>query len=312
MFKIFFDWTYIAQDKIVSCKHAKQLPICFNSALGNFEVPHMLTVYENFKELGIFTIQEFLEAKISVKTKIDVDWFTMLDMIPLELLQIGVGEDPHPFSEAFRGILKPKNFMQLHRDINPFRNENAIGKWARDLHMPDIGFMWQELCLKSKHLPNKKLGCFHVEFLNRAFRFNDIVSLYSDHSPLCPSCSCVNDSYVHFFWECSRAQPIWILLIPWMEMLAPPGENDIDKRNCLLSNFESPLLINLSGFCKRYLYLSRICHFTATVNDFFLCLKHLRENHYNQCKYLRSLPTHFALWDVLIYDSIFLMNFFPK
>ena len=305
MFKIFFDWTYIAHDKIVSCKHAKQLPICFNSAFGTFDVPYLLTVYENFKELGIFTIQEFLETKISVETKIDIDWFTMLDMIPVELLQIGVGEDLHPLTDAFRGVLKPKNFMQLHRDIHLFRNEKAIRKWAHNLQLPDIGLMWQDLCLKSKHLPNKKLGCFHVEFLNRAFLFNDIVSLYSDQSPLFPSCNRENDSYVHFFWGCSRAQAICFLLTSWMEMLAPLGENDIDKRNCLLSNFESPLLITLSGYCKRYLYLSRICHFTPNVNEFFLRLKYLRENHYNQCKYLRSLPTHFALWDVLIYDSLF-------
>ena len=69
VFSLLFKWTYV--NEIATCSFTKCIPICFNSALGRFTVDNMLPSYVSFKQLQIFTIQEFLETKISVRRKLD-------------------------------------------------------------------------------------------------------------------------------------------------------------------------------------------------------------------------------------------------
>ena len=154
VFALLLRWTYV--NDLATCSFAKCIPICFNSALGKFVVDRMLPLYVRFKQLNIFSIQEFLETKISVKRKLDTQWFEFFDTLPTGLLEdLEFGFDKSPFADLYKGGMRPKDCVELFRRLKPTRNNKAIQDWATDLQYNNLQEEWTNLCHKAKLLQTK-------------------------------------------------------------------------------------------------------------------------------------------------------------
>ena len=301
---ILFRWTYVKD--LCSCNFVKSLPICFNSALGAFQNHLMMITYQNFKNVNIFTIRDFLESKISVHVKLQIKWFEMFDSLPTGILQnLDFGFEKSPFFDLYKGGMRPKDCVSLFRELKDHRNDKAIAKWSLELELPNIDGLWSSLCRKATLLPNRKLSSFHVEFLNRAFMLNNARSKFSNISPMCPRCNKELDSFPHFYWECKSITKIWSSIIDAMDTVASVDENPRSKANCVLSNFNSPLLVTITVLFKKYLLQCKWFNNTVSIQEFFKSLLQLRNRHFKKCKYQSRTRKHFIFWDVLINDSFF-------
>ena len=310
VFEIYFKWTYVGSRDLAACSFVGNMPICFNSALPSFsrnKFSGAETDYFNFKRHGIVTISQFLTANLSVKEKIECKWFLYFDIIPVPVLR-NLGMEEHPFENMRQkmiiGTCSVKDFSLSFQRITSTTNDKAISKWSRDLSLP-VDTLWKKLCCKGKLIFDKKLRAFHIQFLNRAYLLNNINCNFMAVSEMCPLCNNGKDCYPHAFWSCEMVCPIWQSLIPLLESIVSPDENDFNMANCLLSNFNAEIAILTTVFLKRYIIYSRFLNYKVHVCDFFAKLKGFRNACCCRCSYMHCMGKHYLLWDILVDDTVF-------
>ena len=303
---IWFKSRYASKAQLKNCPYVNSMPMVFNTAIPLFCQPTMSTLmltYKTCKRLNIFTISEFVNCKLSVRVKMKIGWFQIYDAIPLAVLQKTLKETPSDTSrtQMEQGLWAPRDFQKWFREVNECRNDKAILKWSTDLET-DIAALWTSLCNKGSELENVKLRTFHIEFLNRSYHLNKTRALYLNISPLCALCDSAVETYIHVFWDCPRVKNLWIAVMEIAEMIE--DDTVIDRSSCILSNFNSSLMIFLSVYLKRWIFFARIYGWNVSLAKFFLDLKARRERHYTMCRYQNKIQKHMEMWSVLSDDRI--------
>ena len=111
---------------------------------------------------------------------------------------------------------------------------------------------------------------------------------FLDISPFCARCRTDTDTYIHFLWDCTEISDLHNSVVDTFEILVSTEENAVDKTNCLLSNFNSPLLITIATLYKKYLFHCDWFHNVPSIYGFYSILHKFRNRHFLQCKYKRQ------------------------
>ena len=149
------------------------------------------------------------------------------------------------------GLLPAAAFMEL---LIPKADESKIiSKWELDLDCTIEGFLWNKVSKKANLIFDSYLRDFHIQFLKRAFHYNQKISTYQvSQSPMCDFCNLHEESYKHLFWECVYVVPIWTAI---QDMCYDAIDmEDFSMFKCLLSNFNSPLICVITALVKRYIH----------------------------------------------------------
>ena len=227
----------------------------------------------------------------------------MFDTIPIELLGKNYDQN-HAFVQIHEGNTTVKGKVSLFRDLNSCQNEKAIVKWSQDVQF-EVKSQWSQYCLKVKLLEDMKLHAFHLQYLNSGYILNVTKSKYSEVDPECLLCKKEPETYLHLFWYCEKTMVIWDKLIDIFEMIVDPTKNEINMQNCLLSNFNTKLLVLLTTYFKRYIFFSTFISYVPHWQHFKAFVIKMRERHYNKCKYQNKIQHHFKFWGVLVNDNAF-------
>ena len=201
----------------------------------------------------------------------------------------------------FAGLMPTKSFTEL---LQPHPvNHSAITKWEKDLQCTIESFLWQNICKRIKVIFFPPLRDFHVQFLNRAFHMNTVVSLYKKEvSPLCSFCFNVEETYTHIFWDCKYVYPIWIAIQDICYDTI--SEEDFSMFKCLLSNFQSPLLNFVTIVLKHHIHVCRSRNTLPTVSGVLKSLCKYRKIHLTRATLKNTLHFYTKFWDVWINDIV--------
>ena len=169
----------------------------------------------------------------------------------------------------FAGLLTPKAFTSLL--LPHVRNVKAIEQWQLDLDCEIEMFLWDAINKKSRILFLTNLRDFHVQFLNRAFHYNEQISKYRpEQSTLCDFCKQSPESYLHLFWECQIVTPLWVAVQDICYEYVDAEEFSPFK--CLMSNFQSTLLNLIMTIVKNYIHVCKWTSQSPTVTGFVKAL----------------------------------------
>ena len=199
----------------------------------------------------------------------------------------------------FAGLLTPKAFTDM---LLPWvKNVKAIEAWQKDLDCDIEPFLWDIILRKSKQLFLPRLRDFHIQFLNRAFHYNVQMSKYKpNYSEMCAFCEQCSETYLHLFWECKFAAPLWVALqdICYEHV----DDEDFSQFKCLLSNFQHPLLNILTAILKNYIHVCKWLVRYPTVTGLVQAINKACNIHFNKCKHNNHLAKHHKLWEALAHD----------
>ena len=124
---------------------------------------------------------------------------------------------------------------------------------------------------------------FHVQFLHRAYHYNELIARYRpQQSPLCSFCGAKPETYLHLFWECRYVTPLWTSLqtISYDNV----DMEDFSQFKCMLSNFQHSLLNLLVTLLKNYIHVCKWMSQTPTVLGFVWVVDKTRNTHLKKCQ----------------------------
>ena len=162
-------------------------------------------------------------------------------------------------------------------------------------------FLWDTILKKAKDCLTPRLKDFHVQFLHRAFHYNQKIATYRpDRSPLCTFCKNAPETYLHIFWDCIYVTPLWTAL----QTICYDNVDmeDFSQFKCLLSNFQHTLVNQLGIVLKNYVHVCRWTDQWPTVFGLVKIINKLRNVHFKKCQRCQNAPLYYKIWESLAYD----------
>ena len=160
----------------------------------------MLKYYHELQNMGIFTIEKFLQKKDTLNN-FAVRW--LVRRLPIHWLLLDVNSDLS--ATLYHGVVNKKwsakAIYQFFRD-RIFHPPTAIGSWSKELTNPLSETDWFNSCKKASVVKDIHLRSFHLTFINRGYYLNSTLARFTDVAPECPFCEAAPDSYLHIYWYC--------------------------------------------------------------------------------------------------------------
>ena len=187
----------------------------------------------------------------------------------------------------------------------------ATEKWAIDLNESADTLIqnWRALCGKYTRLFTPVLQDFHILFMNRSYQMNYIICKFVPISANCSFCDTVKETYVHVFFECKYVSFIWKKCRQFYIEHVDDDESEeslMSKQACLLSDFNTQLLVIISVIVKYRVFLARINRFPIQFLDVLQALKRHRDTHWLKCKgNPRKEMAYRQVWSSLASDAPF-------
>ena len=317
LFKEWFSRSYVRRlykDNLIN-EEMFNKGLLFNSKLGRSS--YNFFAYEWLKERGCFTFEEvkqiweFLTVNEHDNLLRNFNYKVRKDIVTfMEDQDINVSSNNQ---SLFNVIMKPNCrtkqiylFVIEKKFLLPIQK---ISKWERDLES-NLRHNWLFLCKKSCLLFTPNLKAFHIQFLNRAFNLNTAAFHYTDCSKMCSFCGQEPETYYHFFWTCNVTKANWEKLISFCEEYVCTKKDIMNVYNCLLSNFSSSLLVNVTVIFKRYLFMCKMDNDKPSFKEFLCSLKVFRNKQFKRFKFLKNEEWYYKTWDTLECDEVFNSHFY--
>ena len=209
-----------------------QMPLCFNSAFSSHR-NDIVVVYEQLKTLEVFTIEQFLRKKDTLKDNNIIGWFRR--RVPVEWQWIDVNADLQ--TTLYTGVVRQKWAAKMVYEflINDTKHiPKAIGSWSREWTNPVSQDLWFVAARAAMRIHDVRSRSFQLMFLNRGYYINTVLAKFTDISPMCTFCDKEDETYTHLYWSCEKITPLIQSVKLYCTDTPRPGSGDVHKRNVLI------------------------------------------------------------------------------
>ena len=233
-----------------------QMPLCFNSAFSSHR-NDIMDVYEQLKALGVFTIEQFLRKKATLKDNDTIGWFRR--RVPVVWQQTDVDADLH--TTLYTGVVRQKwaaklVYEFLIKDIKHI--PKAIGSWSREWTNPISLDMWLVAARAATRIHDIRSRSFQLMFLNRGYYVNTVLAKFTDISPMCTFCDKEEETYTHLYWNCEKIAPLIQSVKLYCSDTLGLDLELFTRETFLLSAFADTVLVMLTMLVKKYVFKCRI------------------------------------------------------
>ena len=323
-FKIWFNQVFVKEPLIANLQSFLSTLFCFNQVMS--DPTYFYTQLELYRFLAmnnVYTVQEVVtnlstlymainmyEPKLcnvflSILRQLPIPWAKLMNQNP-NIMQVNQSHIVYRFAS---NLMPVKACYLWLRDANIVVEPNAENQWAKDLNIPpeEAIVSWEEFCGKANRLRTPVLKDFHLLFANRAFILNNVACKFKETTENCNFCDLAKESYVHVFYECLFVQKIWEKCRKFYTQYVDDSEDcSFSKRSCLLSDFNSNILIIMSVLIKRRIFLARLNEFPLTFLQVLKDTKQYRDTHWRLTKGNPNNETEYKrTWSSLVVDTPF-------
>jgi hypothetical protein len=149
--------------------------------------------------------------------------------------------------------------------------EKLIGKWQRDLQMPDQQLddrlLTRSFRMIYKSTQSTKIRNFQYRLTHRILGINSKLHDWGiKNSPLCDLCKKEQETYIHLFCECEKIQTLWQKIKQWT--LQNTGHHlEISQINIILGTRKTAVLDLIIHTTKMYIYFCKMRENQAPKNE---------------------------------------------
>ena len=108
---------------------------------------------------------------------------------------------------------------------------------------------------------------------------------------------------LHVYWECKETKDLWKQAIIFAQKNIT-DEVEYDKCRCLLSAFETNILVLFTTIVKYHIFLARINKWPLDFQRLLASVKRERDTDLQRTK-PENMNSYYAQWGALIGDSVF-------
>ena len=216
-----------------------------------------MDVYEQLKTLDVFTIEQFLRKKATLKDNDIIGWFRR--RVPVEWQQIDVNADLQ--TTLYTGVVRQKWAAKMVYEflINDTKHiPKAIGSWSREWANPVSQDLWLVAARAAMRIHDVRSRSFQLMFLNRGYYVNTVLAKFTDISPMCTFCDKEEETYTHLYWSCEKIAPLIQSVKLYCSDTLGLDLELLTRETFLLSAFADTVLVMLTMLVKKYVFKCRI------------------------------------------------------